>query len=772
MQKFRLKYGYAAALFYAALFLAMLFLNFTMDSFEPFSLALYTAMLACGLNVFASAGLFLLAGGISLSAGWIPFAVYACECVLLGGVFFFYARAKKNMRAELALWLLPAAGIFIWLFGQYVYGDYIKALIAGAVIYILCFVMTGALRCALFRAGRCRLTAEELIFSGAAVAAAGIGFYKLAGAYAYEGAAILALLLSIGILKNANALCCAVVLALPETIAQSAVAGEAVLAPVAVFALYAGAGLAFFRAGKLPSALAVFLADVILRYLLHSFGGVPEGSFYLSLLTSLVPCFLYALLPEKLLGRWSEKLKLYGEKQLTRLAINTERAAAGEQLFEMSAVFREIENAFVSLDGDSENETGAEEAMEEALFNSVCAECENRQRCADTGMGEAIEKLVGIGAGKGKVSLLDMPARLSAECVNPSGLLFCLNKLLAEYRRHALELENAALGRQLLASQAKCVSEMLKELAVEQSRPFAANAQKERELKTLLARAGVVCQEAMVTEENVCLTCAGNYDTKRVARTVEKLFAPAVLSKKRALAADKFFYEFRKRPAFDAAFGTASARKEGESASGDTYSVLRIDERTFLMALSDGMGSGEYARRISDCTVSLVESFYRAKLPPSLILETVNRLLSFNKEESFACVDIATVDLDNGGADVVKIGSPLGFILSENKIEILESESLPLGILDGVKPTTLTKKLADGDTVLFISDGVTDAFGSSADIADFLQALSPRNPQALCDALIGEALAREGGKARDDMTAVAARLFLFAGESASAEESA
>ena len=180
------------------------------------------------------------------------------------------------------------------------------------------------------------------------------------------------------------------------------------------------------------------------------------------------------------------------------------------------------------------------------------------------------------------------------------------------------------------------------------------------------------------------------------------------------------------------------------------------------MALSDGMGSGEYARKISDCTVSLVESFYRAKMPPELILETVNRLLSFNKEESFACVDIATVDLGEGFADVVKIGSPLGFIFSEQKIEILESESLPLGILDGVKPTTLRKKLEDGDTLLFISDGVTEAFGSSADIADFLQTLSPHNPQALADALIAEALARENGHARDDMTAVCARLFLFA----------
>ena len=695
MPRFRLKYGYTAALFYAALFFAMLCMNFTMDGFEPFSFALYAAMLACGLNVFASAGLFLLAGGISLAAGWIPFAVYAAECVFLGAVYFFYARAKRKMRAEIALWLLPAAGIFIGLFGRYVYGDYIKALIAGAAIYVLCFVTTGALRCALFRAGRCRLSAEELIFCGTAAAAAGIGFYKLAGTYVYEGAAILLLLVALG-------------------------------------------------------------------YLLEGSSSVPAGDFYLTLLTSLVPCFVFALLPESLLSKWSQKLKTYGEKQLTRIAINAERSLAGERLFDMAAVFREIENAFSALDASSENETGARQAMEEALFSSVCAECENRQRCEQSGAGEAIEKLVGIGAGKGKVTLLDLPAKLSSECVNPSGMLFCLNKLLAEYRRHAIDLENAALGRQLLADQARCIGAMLKELAVDESRPFSPDAEKERRLRSLLARAGVVCQEAMVTEECVSLTAAGNYDTLKILSAAEKVFAPAVLSKKRAIAADKYYYEFRKRPAFDAAFGTAAAKKEGESASGDTHSVLKIDEKTFLMALSDGMGSGEYARKISDCTVSLVESFYRAKMPSPLILETVNRLLSFNKEESFACVDIATVDLAEGYADIVKIGSPLGFILSENKIEVLESESLPLGILDGVRPTTLRRKLSDGDTLLFISDGVTDAFGSSADIADFLTALSPRNPQSLCDSLVAEALARENGCAKDDMTAVAARLFLSA----------
>lgn len=761
MPKFRLKYNYAAVLFYAALFFGMLTLNFTADAFEPFSLPLFAAMLCCGLNLYASAGLYVLAGAFSLSAGWTPFLVYAGTGAFLFGVFFCYARAKRAMRAEIALWLLAAAALFVGLYGRFVYGDYIRALVTGGAIYILCFVFSGALRCVLYRAGRCRLTAEELVFCAAAAAAVGIGLYKSAGNYAYEAVCILLILFCTGTLKNANAIACALVLALPEAIVESVRTGQTIPDALAIFALYAAAGLAFLRAGKLPAALAVFLTDVIARYVTGYLGSVPGSEFYLTLLVPFIPCFFFALLPEKLLSRWSDKLKKYGEKQLTRLAIDTGRSLESERLFEIAAVFREIESAFLSLDGASENTEEAVKTMEDSLYASVCGECPNRDKCAETGVGAALGRLVGVGAGKGKVSLIDMPGKLSAECINPSGVLFCLNKLLAEYRKHALDMENAALGRQLLADQARCVSEMLKELAVETSRPLGACAERERALKTALAKAGVVCQEAMVTEESVMLTAAGKYETRKILAAVEGVLSPAVLSKKRALAADKFWYEFRKRPAFDAAFGTAHAKKEGESACGDTHSVLKIDERTFLMALSDGMGSGEYAQRISETTVSLIESFYRAKMPSALILETVNRLLSFNREESFACVDIATVDLDEGFADIVKIGSPLGFILSENKIEILESESLPLGILDGVRPTTMRKKLSDGDAILFISDGVTDAFGSSADIAEFLETLSPRNPQSLADALIEEGLRREGGSARDDMTAVAVRLFLF-----------
>ena len=127
-----------------------------------------------------------------------------------------------------------------------------------------------------------------------------------------------------------------------------------------------------------------------------------------------------------------------------------------------------------------------------------------------------------------------------------------------------------------------------------------------------------------------------------------------IVSERIALAKEKFCCILKRRPRYDAAFGVATIPKAGEDKSGDTHSVIKIDERKFMVALSDGMGSGEYARRISESTISLLESFYRAKMPSKTVLSTVNKLLTFSKEETFACVDIAVVDLDTGNADIVK----------------------------------------------------------------------------------------------------------------------
>lgn len=766
-QKIRFRYNYKAVLTYLALFAGMLLLNFTMQSFEPFSLALFAAALACGFHPLACAGLYILAGGLSFAAGGIPFAVFAVQGALLGGIFLFYERTRRAMKAELALYLFLAAALFFWLFGAFVYRDYLRAAIVAAVIFIFCFVFIGAMRCILVRAGKMRLSPEDFVFCAAAVAALGVGLYNCAESYVYESVALLGILLACGLLRNGNAAFCALVLSLPPAICGSVAAAAPQLVVCAEYVLYAALALAFLRAGKLPAVLAVFLADVAVRYLTDFYsaeniaGAFTSAAFYLTMLVPLIPCLLFALLPEKLLDKCAARMRRFGERQLTRESINRNRAMVGEKLYEVSAAFREIEATFSALDDDTENDGARRRFMLEEMEREVCAGCERRNECVQAAREEGLQKLVDIGCGKGKVNLIDLPSDLASACRNPSALLFSLNKLLAEYRRHAVDEENAAAGRKLLADQAHAVAEMLKHLALSQSAPVGKHLDAERELRGALAAAGIACEEVFIGGESpdIYITAAGNISAAAMRTAAERaLGIPLILSSKSALSADKYCYLFRKRPALDAAFGVASRTKDGESACGDTHSVIKIDERTFLCALSDGMGSGPHARRISDTSLSLIESFYRAGLSGDAVLSTVNRLLAFGREESFACIDTAAVDLDSGRADIVKIGSPLAFLLTETQTEILESESLPLGILDGVRPTVLSRKLNDGDVLVFLSDGITAAFGSSADIADFLGNMRISNPQAVADDLLAGALERTGGIASDDMTVLAVRL--------------
>ena len=686
---------------------------------------------------------------------------------LLGGIFLFYERTRRAMKAELALYLFLAATLFFWLFGAFVYRDYLRAAIVAAIIFIFCFVFIGAMRCILVRAGKMRLSPEDFVFCAAAVAALGVGLHNCAGSYVYESVALLGILLACGLLRNGNAAFCALVLSLPPAICGSVAAAAPQLVVCAEYVLYAALALAFLRAGKLPAVLAVFLADVAVRYLTDFYnaeniaGAFTSAAFYLTMLVPLIPCLLFALLPEKLLDKCAARMRKFGERQLTRESINRNRAMIGERLYEVSAAFREIEATFSALDDDTENDGARRRFMLEEMEREVCAGCERRIECGQTAREEGLQKLVDIGCGKGKVNLIDLPSDLASACRNPSALLFSLNKLLAEYRRHAVDEENAAAGRKLLADQAHAVAEMLKSLALSQSAPVGKHLEAERELRGALAAAGIACEEVFIGGESpdIYITAAGNISAAAMRTAAERaLGIPLILSSKSALSADKYCYLFRKRPALDAAFGVASRTKDGESACGDTHSVIKIDERTFLCALSDGMGSGPHARRISDTSLSLIESFYRAGLSGDAVLSTVNRLLAFGREESFACIDTAAVDLDSGRADIVKIGSPLAFLLTDTQTEILESESLPLGILDGVRPTVLSRKLNDGDVLVFLSDGITAAFGSSADIADFLGNMRISNPQAVADDLLAGALERTGGIAPDDMTVLAVRL--------------
>ncbi len=739
---------------YLLLLLGMILMNFALPAHEPFSFPLYYAALCYGFDPILTSAEYLFSSIVSLDLFATLSALTQAAMLLL--IFALYRRIRKKMKLERLAFVAAAQIPFVLLFPLEGYAIFpFPAIWQKVIIAFFLFVLSvfseGALYSLLRRAFRCRLTAgqlaEILLFS----VVLGLGVCGALGETVYLCISLSALLIAAILLKSSPAVPFAAALSVPLCFLHASAL------PLAEFTLYGCFSLLFVAYGKLPAVLGFTLTYIASKYFegLYFEGAVP-------ILLGLLPCFLAAaaalLLNEKFYKKAKHTLLFYRERALPRIAINRNRRAVGERLYEVSSLFREIENAFA----EDEQEDNTCAVITDRLKNTLCLNCPGRRRCEESGAFAGMDKLVAIGYAKGQVSLVDLPSDLGSVCGNTAGLLFSANKLLATYRAAAKELAGARESRRLLAQQAHGVSEILKDIALEQGEEYSFS-EGESALSAALATAGILSSEIFVYGDGnsltVSMTLASNVNGKRLCAVAGKaLGTPLSLAEKIPLAPNRTCYILRRKPEFDAAFGVATLPKEGETACGDAYSILKIDERRFLVALSDGMGSGEAARDVSDKTLNLLESFYKAKMPSETVLSTVNRLIAFSPEETFACLDLAAVDLDTGEADVVKIGSPVGFILSEEELRVLEGDSLPMGMLEAVHPSTLRAQMGENDFMLFMSDGVTSSFGSSADLYGYLSNLRPINPQSLAEEILQNALSRRQGHAEDDMTVVAVKL--------------
>lgn len=160
---------------------------------------------------------------------------------------------------------------------------------------------------------------------------------------------------------------------------------------------------------------------------------------------------------------------------------------------------------------------------------------------------------------------------------------------------------------------------------------------------------------------------------------------------------------------------------------------------------------------MSETAITLVENFYRAGFSSELILSCVNRLMQTFNNETFCAVDIVVADLSNGRCDFVKLGAPESFVRQQGETSVVNGSSLPLGVLEEMKPSTCYRILGNGDLIVLCSDGITDCLGSES-ISDYLNQTVLTNPQIIADELMEEALAKCNNIPKDDMTVVVARI--------------
>ncbi len=193
--------------------------------------------------------------------------------------------------------------------------------------------------------------------------------------------------------------------------------------------------------------------------------------------------------------------------------------------------------------------------------------------------------------------------------------------------------------------------------------------------------------------------------------------------------------------------------KAGQKVSGDSLTYFKTGGRLYLL-LSDGMGTGEEARRESQLTLRLTEQFLTAGIEAEAALKTLNAALALRGDErgSFTTIDLLELNLFSGEVALYKYGAAPTYIKRQGSVRRLTGTALPAGLQEaGTAPSLLTFSLEEDSFVLMISDGVADS-GDDKWVQDLLAGWQGTDPNELTSLVLRECRKRRNGS--DDTSAL------------------
>ncbi len=201
---------------------------------------------------------------------------------------------------------------------------------------------------------------------------------------------------------------------------------------------------------------------------------------------------------------------------------------------------------------------------------------------------------------------------------------------------------------------------------------------------------------------------------------------------------------------YSVSYASVGAVGAGGGVSGDTARKIQTESNMFYALISDGMGSGESARRCSE----FVASFFAATLtltpPGESVMHLLNSYLRDGREECSATVDLFSFDLYNKEAVFLKSGGAPSYVKRGSSIFRIRSQTAPLGIMSSIDSEKIRVQVEPGDFVIMSSDGVGSAPEDAPWLLELISRFGGGGASDFADAILAEAKRR--GRCADDIT--------------------
>lgn len=269
----------------------------------------------------------------------------------------------------------------------------------------------------------------------------------------------------------------------------------------------------------------------------------------------------------------------------------------------------------------------------------------------------------------------------------------------------------------------------------------------------------------MYTKKDECDKDSCDY--KKVEKVLCKIFEePMVLQKRKCAVknnSNECIYRFVSKDKYDLKVGIARAKKHDSLVSGDTSIQTKLSDGKYLLAISDGKGSGPEARKCSKIAIKMLEKMLSSGFKKETSVKMINSTLTADMDEDmYATLDISILDLYQGTMEFIKNGACPTYIKRNKEVELVNSVNLPTGIVSDVDFIEYEKDIKEGDIIIMCSDGIIDSneefMHKELWLKYFIEELQTDDVQKIADLIISEAVDNNYGKEKDDMTVIVAKI--------------
>jgi serine phosphatase RsbU (regulator of sigma subunit) len=194
------------------------------------------------------------------------------------------------------------------------------------------------------------------------------------------------------------------------------------------------------------------------------------------------------------------------------------------------------------------------------------------------------------------------------------------------------------------------------------------------------------------------------------------------------------------------------------SIGGDYYDVFNLDKSHLAVAIGDVSGHGLSTGLVMAMVKAAITTLVEEGADEVSLFRRLNELVYRSTERrAFMTLAFTIFDLDRATIRHTNAGHLYPYLLRrEQAPTAIELPSLPLGVRAEIRTRTVEVALEEGDTIVYLSDGIIEAQNEHGDPFGFdqlellLMRASDRSPNTIRDAILEGVAAHSGSRPADD----------------------